>query len=104
MIIMGYQWSAIVRVKNNTDSMINEIKFTYDEDKKSTKIKKIKPNENKQTGVSAIYDVKNLIMSVEGVEKVYLIKDELPKGYGNTITIIVHSIDSNECYFDIVEE
>ena len=69
----------------------------------STKIKNIKSNQNKQTGVRTLCDVRDLKMIVSGVDKEYLIKSTVPQGYSNTITIVINSIDSDNCKFDMQE-
>ena len=104
MISMGCTWTAILKIKNNTDKLIGDVKFTYNLEEISTHVKNIKPNENKQTGVSTLYDVRDLRMVVGGVDKSYLIKSEIPKSYMNTIIITINSINSDQCEFDIQEE
>ena len=101
-MILGYACTINLRIKNNTDKLIEEIKFTYNET--SIRVKNIKPNENKQTGISNVYDIKDLKMAVEGLDRAYLIKSEIPKAYVSTIIININSIDSDKCEFDIQEE
>lgn len=103
MIFAGIPCTAILKIKNNTGELIDCVKFIYNLDEISTNVKKIKPNGNKQTGVSTLYDVRDLKMIVSGVDKAYLIKSEMPKGYSNTITIAINSINSDSCEFDMQE-
>ncbi|MGL5329212.1 MAG: hypothetical protein ACRDD7_08085 [Peptostreptococcaceae bacterium] len=104
MLGMGCMMVTVLKVKNNTNSKIDEIKFIYNSKENSNvKIKNIKPYENKQTGISTIYEVNEVRMIVGESDKPYLIKDKLPKSYMGTITIAINSIEDNNCEF-IVQE
>ncbi|WP_042272438.1 hypothetical protein [Faecalimicrobium dakarense] len=103
MSFAGIPCTTILKIENNTGEVISYIDFIYNSDEISTKVKNIKPNENKQTGVRTLYDVRDLKMIINGVDKEYLIKSEIPQGYSNTITIVINSINSDNCEFDIQE-
>lgn len=99
----GYPCVAILSVKNNTDTLINSVEFIYNFDDIETKIKKIKPNDMKQTGISTLNDINNLRMVINGCSKSYLIKDNIPKSYIEKLVIKINSINSDECKFEIYE-
>ena len=101
MISAGIGMVSLIIVKNNTDKLINKIDFVYDSDSKKINLKKIKSNENKQTGISTISQVTNLRMALNDEEKLYLIKEILPRGYSNKIIITINSFDSENCEFNI---
>ncbi|WP_042274556.1 hypothetical protein [Faecalimicrobium dakarense] len=103
MSFSGIPCTTILKVENNTGEVINCIEFIYNSDEISTKVKNIKPNENKQTGVRTLYDVRDLKMIISEVDKKYLIKSEISQGYSNTITIAINSINSDNCEFDMRE-
>ena len=103
MILSGMPHIAVLKVENKTANLIDCVKFTYDLGEVSIKLKKIKPNSNKQTGVSTLYNVRDLKMIVYGADKEYLMKSELPKGYSNTITISITNINYDNCEFEIQE-
>ena len=93
-----------LKVKNNTNEVIKQVQFTYDSKDVVLKLNKIKPNSNKVTGVRTVYDVKDLIMTIDGLATEYLIRSEIPKYSNKLITISINSIDSESCEFDITEE
>ena len=103
MSFAGIPCTTVLKIKNNTQVLINYIEFTYNSDEISMKVKNIKSNENKQTGIRTLYDVRDLKMIISGVDKKYLIKSEIPQGYSNTIVISINSINSDNCEFDIQE-
>lgn len=104
MVIMGLSWTTVLKVRNNTDKVINEVKFIYNVDQSIISVKNIKPNDNKQTGISTLDEVKNLRMVVDGLEKEFLIKEEIPKAYMGSFTISINDINSDECKFEIKKD
>ena len=99
MISAGIGMVSIIIVKNKTNNLINKIDFVYDSDSKKTNLKKIKSNENKQTGISTMSQVTNLRMSLNDGENSYLIKEILPRGYTDKLIITINSFDNNNCEF-----
>lgn len=99
----GYPCVAIISVKNNTDDLIGKVEFIYNSDDIETKIKKIKPDDMKQTGISTLNDINNLRMVVDGCSKSYLIRENIPKSYIEKLVIMINSINTDECKFEIQE-
>lgn len=52
-------------------------------------------------GISTISQVTNLRMALNDEEKLYLIKEILPRGYSNKIIITINSFDSENYEFNI---
>lgn len=101
MILAAVPHLAVLKIQNNTDTVLDSVELTYDDDI-SIKVKKIKPSCNKITGLSTINTVSNLKMHVSGQE--YLVKNALPKGYCNTITINIRNFEKDFCNFTVSEE
>lgn len=103
MILAGMPHMVTLVVKNNTNKSIEYVRFVYNLGEISVKLKNIKPNQNKITGVSTIYSVSDLKMIVNEINYEYLIKSEIHKGCFNQIEITINYVDSETCTFDIVE-
>lgn len=99
MISAGIGMVSIIIVKNKTDNLISKIDFIYDSDSKKINLKKMKSNENKQTGISTMSQVTNLRMSLNDGENSYLIKETLPRGYTDKLIITIHTFNDNSCEF-----
>lgn len=106
--MIGYSIAAnvlVLKVINNTDKSINKIYFNYDESNiKDVAISKIKPNQNKQVGISTINIKKDskikMYNEVDGIVYSYIIKDntinyELSKQYCAPINIYIDTIKDN---------
>lgn len=101
MITNGFAMTSILKVRNNTDNLINKVTFVYDSDCKKATIKRIKSNENKQTGISVASPIYNLRMSINDEEKLYLIKDTIPRGYEYRLIITISSFNSDTCEYTV---
>lgn len=72
----------VLRVTNNTNKIIENISFNYDESNmKDTVISSLKPNQNKQVGISTI-NIRNntkimMYNEVNGQAFSYIIKEEM---------------------------
>lgn len=99
--------TLILRVKNNTDKIIKDIYFNYDESNmKPVVISKLKPNQDKQTAISTINIKKDskikMYNEVDGKTYSYIIKDnsikhELSRQYCIPVIIYINNInDSGE--------
>ena len=104
MFSAGIGMMSLIIIKNNTDKLIDKIDFVYDSDSKKINLKKIKSDENKQTGISTNSQVTNLRMSLNDEGKLYLIKEILPRGYSNKIINTINSLDSDSCEFNVDTE
>ena len=95
----------VVRIKNNTNTIIDKVFFTYEGiNSEDVSISKIKPNENKQTGISTINlkNNTNIIMYniVNGKRYDYILKENAINPcqlahYSSDIHIEVNGIKSD---------
>lgn len=95
----------VLRIKNNTNTIIDKVFFTYEGiNSKDVSISKIKPNENRQTGISTINlrSHTNIIMYniVNGKRYDYILKENainpgLLAHYSSDIYIEVNGIKSD---------
>lgn len=90
-------------VTNNTNKSIKCVRFLYNSDKINIKLKNIKPNQNKITGINTIYDVYNVKMVINEIKEEYLIISKINKGTFNLIEISINNFDDKFCEFDILE-
>ncbi|VYU18134.1 hypothetical protein [Clostridium tertium] len=95
----------VLRVTNNTDKTIKNIYFNYVESNmKDIVISTLKPNQNKQIGISTINIKKDskikMYNEVDGKTYSYIIKDnsinsELAKQYCAPTNISINNVDDN---------
>lgn len=103
LVGMGLPHMVHVVVTNNTNESIKCVKFAYNSDEIITKLKNIKPNQNKIAGISTIYNVSDLKMTVNEASKEYLIKSEINKGCFNSIEISINHVGESDCEFNMLE-
>ena len=106
MFSTGYPSLVILRVFNNTESIIENVVFLYENNGEvtSTLIKNLKPNKSKQTGISTI-NAKNTDLKMSILDKNYVIKEKINKDYMRTLIININDIDLNgDVKFTVIEE
>ena len=95
----------VLRITNTTDKIIKNIQFNYDESNmKDVVISTLKPNQNKQVGISTI-NIKNdskikMYNEVDGKTYSYIIRDnsiksELSKQYMIPTSIYINKVNDN---------
>lgn len=92
----GYVQVLILRVTNQTEEDINDIRFFYKdrEDLVDIKIKKLKSKKQKQTGISTMNANKDeLYCEIKG--KLYLIKQNVSRGDLSRYNIIIEKTEEN---------
>lgn len=96
---------AVIRVFNNTDLKLDNIKIFYENKlgKTSMEIKNIKPLNSKQTGLHTMNAIKDDI-KLEFKGKTYLIKEGVSKGYMKTLIVKINGFDTNGDIAFTVEE
>lgn len=87
---------AVIRVFNNTDLKLENIKIFYENKlgKTSMEIKNIKPLNSKQTGLHTMNAIKDDI-KMEFKGKAYTIKEGINKGYIKTLIVKINGFDTN---------
>ena len=93
MFTIGYPSLVILRVFNNTEKIIENITFLYENTGEVTSIgiKNLKPNKSKQTGLSTI-NAKNADLKMSILDKSYLLKESITKEYKRTLIININDI------------
>ncbi|TGY42056.1 hypothetical protein E5347_09985 [Clostridium sartagoforme] len=95
----------VLRITNTTDKIIKNIQFNYDESNmKDVVISTLKPNQNKQVGISTINIKKDskikMYNEVDGKTYSYIIRDnsiksELSKQYMIPTSIYINKVNDN---------
>ncbi|MGL5634993.1 MAG: hypothetical protein ACRDDL_08035 [Sarcina sp.] len=106
-MLAGYVQVLILRVTNNTKEDISDIKFFYKDrnDLVDIKIKKLKANKQKQTGIATMnVNGNNLYCEIEG--KLFLIKENVLKGDLSRYEVIIQEseIDKVDIKINKIEE
>ncbi|MGL5868731.1 MAG: hypothetical protein ACRC1T_13830 [Clostridium chrysemydis] len=94
MFATGYPSLIIIRVKNNTKEILDNLVFYYENGSKKTeiKIKKIKPNKEVQTGISSIYANGNEL-KLNLYSKDSLIYEKVERDDKKLLVININSVD-----------
>lgn len=107
MYFVGYPCMEIIKIKNKTNFIIDEIRITYDKNKyKGVFIKKINPESSKQTGISTINIPKNTTLKMYTKQgQSYVIKEGLCSNHVGTTIININSVNfDGSLEFEIDEE
>ncbi|MGL4449992.1 MAG: hypothetical protein ACRCTZ_02230 [Sarcina sp.] len=99
--MFGNVMMAVVKVKNDTTEKIGKISLSAEGVQYPTIVKNLKSNKEKQTSISSRGDIKNLIMEIEGIEKVYMISEEVDSTAVDKIVVTIKNITEQDCEFTV---
>lgn len=99
--MFGNVMMIVVKVKNDTTEKIGKISLSAEGVQYPTIVKNLKSNKEKQTSISARGAIKNLTMEIEGIEKTYMISEDVDSTTMDKLVVTIKGITDSDCEYTV---